>query len=221
MIKEHTRLTNDIEQLIKRYVIVPKSSVYECYRLYKSEQIDLSIRSLLNQGIIYQVKLKINPSSNQKSICYCIRNSGINDKSTQTINGNSLWGVKQTLVLIANLKRFYPSLIHNPSYFPLTAKVTVVTEAKEEKNIEIIYLTPDNKGRVYFHIDNENTNSLIRYVIMDGIFSKADIKELQTKIRNIKCLVKTGRKSDDVDYYSPDEYISEILCKGGETNVSN
>ena len=169
---------------------------------------------LISNGRISKSKCNISANSkSKKSVCYIAKSSGINRNFISSINGNTFESINKSLKVIASLKRYYPDIIHTPAYFPTTIRASVLQNA-EEKHIEIIYCTPDNLSRVFFHIENENLDT-IRYVIIDGNFNKDKIEAILKRIANIKSLIRVGRTAKDVEYYSPDEYISEFELHTG------
>lgn len=211
--KENEKLKNDILMLIKRYIVVQESIVYEYFSDKDKEQIAHILYRLISEGSISKSKYSI--QSKGKSVGYAV--TGINRNSLSSINGNTLESLTKSLKVIANLRRYYPNIIHTPTYFPATIRATVFTSTGEEKHIEILYCTPDNVGRVFFHIENESLD-YIRYVILSGNFGKDKVEAVLTRISNIRSIVKVGRTAKDVEYYSPDEYIAE-LCIGGDVVV--
>lgn len=212
--KENEKLKNDIQMLIKRYIVVPESIVYEYFSDKDKEQIARILYRLISEGSISKSKYSIQGKS--KSVGYAI--TGINRNSLSSINGNTLESLTKSLKVISNLRRYYPNIIHTPTYFPATIRATVFTSTGEEKHIEILYCTPDNVGRVFFHhIENESLD-YIRYVILSGNFGKDKVKTILSRISNIRSIVKVGRTAKAVEYYSPDEYIAE-LCVGGDVVV--
>lgn len=212
--KDNLKLKNDIQQLTERYIVVSESFIYEYFSEKDKEQIAVLLYDLISNGRISKSKCNISANSkSKKSVCYIAKSSGINRNFISSINGNTFESINKSLKVIASLKRYYPDIIHTPAYFPTTIRASVLQNT-EEKHIEIIYCTPDNLSRVFFHIENENLVT-IRYVIIDGNFNKDKIEAILKRIANIKSLIRVGRTAKDVEYYSPDEYISEFELHTG------